>query len=110
MQNAEQIDQLTRENRDLRIYIMDNMVFPERWGLSRRESKLLMAIYRADGPYCPHNDLRAAANLHNNEIAKVYMSKIRSKVDRFGVLIETLHGRGYRLSVEGRAIIKGALG
>lgn len=109
MQNADRMDQLARENQSLRSYIMDNMMFPERWGLSRRESKLLMAIYRAEGAYCPHEDLRAAAALHNNDIAKVYIAKIRDKVERFGVQIETLHGRGYRLSQAGRAVIAGAL-
>lgn len=99
-------EQLRRENDNLRTYIMDNMMFPERWGLSRRESKLLMAIYKADGSYCSHEALRASASLHNDDIAKVYIAKIRDKLDRFGIVIESVHGKGYRLASGARTIIK----
>lgn len=109
MPAAEQIQDLIRENDHLRTYIMENMLFPERWGLSRRESKLLMAIYRAEN-YCAHDDLRASANIHSNDLAKVYIAKIRDKVGRFGILIETLHGRGYKLTPASRSIIKGVVG
>ncbi|WP_448031522.1 helix-turn-helix domain-containing protein [Bradyrhizobium liaoningense] len=114
------VQRLEHENDELRerIRVLEELVgiridVPLVFGLTAHEAVLFGLLLRRDlvtkemamvGLYGDRPDLDPEI-----KIVDVYVCKARKKLKRFGVEIETVWGRGYRLSAESKAIAQGFL-
>jgi len=96
------IAELEEENRQLRdLLVAGTREPPAKWGLTKREAELMKAL--ASAHPCLLTTERALATVWPDtvpvtSILTVIMCHMRKKLNRHGVEIETVWGRGYRLS------------
>lgn len=116
----ELVQRLERENDELRerVRVLEELVgiridVPLVFGLTAHEAVLFGLLLRRDlvtkemamvGLYGDRPDLDPEI-----KIIDVYICKARKKLKGFGVEIETVWGRGYRLSAASKAIAQGYL-
>jgi two-component system cell cycle response regulator CtrA len=108
----EQLELRDEEVRQLREMFTPVLAFPPQWRLTSRETSMLAALYAAKGALGKEALHHAVSDLEietEPKIVDVYICKIRRKVGRFGIRIETLWGDGFRLRGESRAVIARAL-
>jgi DNA-binding response OmpR family regulator len=101
------VEFLEEQNRQLKELVQPGFIFPVEWRLSVSESRVLALLSVAPDGFRTREALRNAACGVDSEtgakVVDVYVFKIRRKIGPHGILIETVWGRGYRLSSENRA-------
>lgn len=80
----------------------------KQFGLTDREGRTFARI--ATSGFATKEQLLEAVTLPGKpppiyKIVDVYVCKVRKKVERFGIVIETAHGRGYKIGPESMALI-----
>lgn len=104
---------LQREIEWLRELFMPQLTFPEEWRLTPAESALLSALYASKGFITREAALAAACGDETDndmKIVDVHLCKMRKKLaPRMGKSVETIWGRGFRLSSNARVTIDAAL-
>ena len=98
----------------LRGLLMAPLAFPSAWRLTGSEARVLAALYRHPaGLSKPALHAAATASIEvesDIKIVDVFICKMRPKLRRQGLAIETLWGSGYRLAPAALAAIKAVLG
>lgn len=103
----EERDTLREQVRQLEEALAPMAILPRAWGLTRNEETFLRAI-RAVGPNVLHRERALIAvygmweEAPDQKIADVLLSKVRGKLMRAQaqIHIETVWGRGWRMSAE----------
>lgn len=101
-----QIEDLKAEKRDLLAQLVPSELrdnFPSKWALTPTESAMLaFLVARAPATRTKEQILSAIyPNIDDApelKIIDVFVCKLRKKIDRFGLKIETVWGYGYRIS------------
>lgn len=104
---------LEEENADLKRILSgsDELVqYPPEWRLTRVESIILASLMSAPEGRRTREAILARLYPHHEQdgspnILSVFMTRIRTKLEPFGVQIATRRGYGYELSAADRAII-----
>lgn len=107
------IELIKEENRQLRELLVPTVLFPLEWRLTPQEGRLLASLFKAPEGYRTRAACHAAACGFSAEsdgkIIDVLVCRIRAKLSRFGVGIETVWGQGFRLTAESRTFIASVL-
>lgn len=107
-------DQLREENRQLREALSPFVSFPPEWCLTAHQTCILCSFLGLNGNILPRARLMTTLYVgreHQPDPAKIldaHMCKIRRTLRDAGVplIIETVHGRGWRLSAESDAFLR----
>lgn len=111
----DRVEQLAEENRQLRGSLLpaEQFKFPREWGLSASETAILSSLYISPKGGRSHHALHVASNLSGYEtdenIVKVWISRIRKKLRPAGIDIDMIWAYGYELTVESKQVISEAL-
>lgn len=90
-----------------------DLVAPLGWGLTVQEGRLLGALVSRDvvtkdaGMAALYRDF--GKDEPDPKILDVFICKMRPKLRRAGVEIETVWGVGYRIAAEGRQVVRAAM-
>lgn len=111
------IERLEAQNRILRSALFPNAALPAKWGLTNSEEAIVLSLYTV-GPdsYRNREQLEAILAERGHErrhysVLGVRMVNIRRRLKPYGVRIDTVHARGFRLAdAQSREIIRDALG
>lgn len=106
------IRDLEEENRWLRERIAPSDMLPMHWGLSKAQTRLVVAVAQAPG--CLKKDtVRLALGQIDRDVSdkvlEVQLVYARRLMAAVGVEILTVHGVGLTMSPESRAIVREAL-
>lgn len=108
----QQITTLEEENRKLREALAPTATLPRAWGLTPAQTRLVVALARADG-ILSRIRIRYAVGCFDREptdkTLEVHISRARAKLRPFGIEIRAFYGVGLMLSPQGRATVKEAL-
>ncbi|BAQ44357.1 helix-turn-helix domain-containing protein [Methylobacterium aquaticum] len=92
-----------------------NELLPSEWGLTTQEAAMLKALadqpqgfLHKEGIYIALYGEISASTPHP-KIIDVVVCKTRKKIAPFGIVIETVWGRGYQIAPAGRDIIRAAI-
>lgn len=112
VQLRQRIELLEEENRQLRELLVPVETLPKIWGLSRSETRMVIAIARAKG--CLSKDrIRIAIGAFRydpgDKTLEVLLLRARRKLASFGVIIHTVHGVGLTMTPANRLIVLKAL-
>ncbi|MFC5555225.1 helix-turn-helix domain-containing protein [Methylobacterium iners] len=106
-------DRLRAENSRLNAILAPAYSFPRRWDLTGQQAQVLALLY-SQGGCLSYARIAAAMTKGTGDRSTRHISvvirRIREKTESFGVEIENYQSVGYGLSVEGRAVVKAALG
>jgi DNA-binding response OmpR family regulator len=108
------VDDLEFELRELRSTVSSEAALFASWGLTGRQATVLSALYHAPGGYLSKQGIyrklyHGCADV-GEQIIKILVCHVRRKLKAHGVEIENVFGQGYRLTAEGRAVIKSLAG
>jgi len=104
------IDELIEENRQLREAMYGELPLPGKLGLSVTQGRILAALYRARGP--ARMAVLLTAQSHGRaeidpDLIRIYICKIRRKLNPFGIDIKVVWRFGYELTAPSRKILDG---
>jgi two-component system cell cycle response regulator CtrA len=114
MNLAERVEFLEEENRQLRdaMRCTETARFPAKWNLSPGEKRVLTSLIGAQGGFRSNEVLFAAArrwdSTGSGNLVSVIVCRLRQKLKPFGITIHTVHGEGYKIDPESKAIVIGA--
>lgn len=90
----------------------DYLYLPKEWRLDPREHQILSRLYEAKNGIRRRAELFILVYGNESEVSELafnsYISRLRTKLRPYGVVIETLRGHGFRLPPNSIAIIKQA--
>lgn len=108
------IDELEEEVRQLKDAFAPKVGFPKAWKLDPRESTILSALYANRGSYVTGEALllRIAGfdTDQDDSDVRLWVGKLRKKVQPLGIEVKTRHDEGYVLTPESRPVVARALG
>lgn len=111
----ERLELAEEANRQLRDLLAPQMLFPSEWGLNPQQSKLLACLLKSPDGYRSKAALHVAVRGLGDEsesgeaIVNVLMCQVRKKLSRYGVGIETVWGRGFRLPPDAKQFVASAV-
>lgn len=111
----DRVHELEEEVRQLRDKLGggSNIIIPESWGLTAGMERVLIALYEAPGGFLNSGTLAATSAIGSVEnpdgLVKTRICQLRGKLGKFGIVIETRWGRGYKMTDASRATIKALL-
>ena len=90
----------------------DYLYLPKEWRLDPREHQILSRLYEAKNGIRRRAELFILVYGNESEVSELafnsYISRLRTKLRPYGVVVETLRGHGFRLPPNSIAIIKQA--
>ena len=108
----DQIELLNEQIRQLQQLLAPTDCVPIGFGLTKSEAAILMCVYARSPNRISTDHLTQALYFNDqdgggsNATLKVFIYKIRKKMEPHGVKIETAWGQGYRMSAESAAILR----
>lgn len=105
------IDELEYKIEQMRTAFGLDWVAPACLRLTGAKERLLGALYK--NHFVTHDGVRVASltpdshgiDDRSSNVASAQLSKLRGRVARFGIVIDSVHSRGYRMTNESRKII-----
>jgi transposase-like protein len=110
----ERLTHVQEENRQLKDAFAPKVGFPKAWRLDPRESAILSALHANRGSYVTGEALLLCIagfdEDQDDASVRLWLGKLRKKVQPLGIDIKTRHDEGYLLTPESRSVVARALG